>query len=273
MKKKLVYMIFLILVATAWKCDPGRQSVSPPPVGPETVAPPPPSNPVDCGMEWAVDVTSSGDDRPVRSTLERAGVVLLNSGVCRLLVIRLGEGGESVWSTPAKNFDLPLIPMDVFDQGAAEQAMPPACRARLKCREERLAKLRSAFGEEKNKRTDAATNERKRLIQEAIDFAAAKPNGIAACSDMIAFADRILGDGFRRFLLITDGEHDCKSQIEHRSFAPGVKGLVLQLEVKGANGNSGFRKRAEVLQKIFGGEQVTVTPLVSVSDSIVRSLL
>lgn len=217
-------------------------------------------------FQIGIDQTASGDSAVLEASVENLRKTVELRRIGKVSVVRLGEGGKTSWAQSARSFNLPLPPTEVFDATAVDGKIEQSCRARLKCRQERLEKMRQDFEKSQTEKRNAAQTERRAKSQEIADLLLLPPKGTAACTDLVDFRDRLLADGYKLIVFYTDGDHDCPAEITTKSFPPDVKVLVLQLPLKGENSGASFAERTKVLERIFSGDGVTVTPVVSADE-------
>jgi hypothetical protein len=163
--------------------------------------------------------------------------------------------------------------MDIFDVRAAETTLDQSCRARLRCRKERLERLEKEFNRSKTERGDFANSQRKEKVTDIADAVLAHSAGAAACSDIIEFRDRMMSDHYGRLVIYTDGQHTCKSPITSKRFPPNRRVLVVQLPLTGEKTGSAFAARTELLKKIFVGDGVNIVPSVSLTEKDIVKIL
>jgi len=223
--------------------------------------------------EIAIDQTSSSDLSVLNPSAENLRKSVENSQISKVAAVRLGEGGKISWAANLQNFNLPLIPTETFDASAAENSMAQRCRAKLKCREERLEKMRKDFEIMQADKIKTAQTERGEQSHQIVDFITAPTKGSAECTDLINFRDRLISDGFKRVIFYTDGDHECPTPITTKRFAPDAKVIVLQMPLKGENSGAAFTERTKVLEQIFTGDGVTVMPVVSADREVFDKFL
>lgn len=223
--------------------------------------------------EIAIDETSSGDLSVLDSSIENLRQSVENSQISKVAGVRLGEGGKTSWAANLQTFNFPLIPTQTFDAKAAENSMEQRCWAKLKCREERIEKMREDFDITQAGKIKDAQTERGEQSHKIVDFIVAPTKGSAECTDLINFRDRLISDGFKRVIFYTDGNHDCSTPITAKRFAPDVKVLVLQMPLKGENSGAAFTERTKILEQVFTGDGVIVMPVVSADREVFDKFL
>jgi hypothetical protein len=224
-------------------------------------------------VQIGIDQTASGDATVLETSIENLREMVELQRTPKVAVVRLGEGGKTSWAQSAQLFNLPLPPIEVFDAAAADGKIEQSCRTRLKCRQERLQKMREEFDSLQAEKRKAAQTERRAKSQEIADLLLLPAKGTAPCTDLVDFRDRLLADGYKLIVFYTDGDHDCPAEITTKSFPPDVKVLVLQLPLKGENSGAAFAERTKVLERIFSGDGVTVTPVVSADENTFAQFL
>jgi len=217
-------------------------------------------------VEIGIDHTASSDLTVLKPSVEILRKAIEVQQIPKIAVARLGEGGKSSWAESLKLFQMTLIPTGIFDVTAAENSIEQKCRTRLRCRQERLKKMREDFDSMKAEKMKSALTERGGKSHEIADLILEPPKGEAQCSDLIGFRDRLFSDAYKRVVFYSDGLHDCATPISTKRFAPDVKVLILQLPVKGENSGVAFAERTKMLQQIFTGDGVTIMPVVSANE-------
>jgi len=222
-------------------------------------------------IQIAIDATASSDFSVLTPSVESLRQAIESARTSKIAVVRLGEGGKSSWAGSVQNFELPLLPAGSFDAEAAVNAMEQKCRKRLRCREQRLQTMEVDFNSSKNEQTTDTNKARRSKSLEMADHLLASPKGFASCTNMIEFRDRLISDGYKLVVFYTDGDHECATSLTTKRFDPEVKVLILQMPLKSESSGSSFSKRTIALQKIFVGEGVTVMPVVSADDKVLRN--
>lgn len=219
-------------------------------------------------VEVALDATASSDLSVLQPVVEALIRTIEEQPVAKVGVVRLGEEGKTSWAENLRIFDLLVLPTDVFDEGGAERSIEQSCWARLRCRQQRLEKLRHDHDLSLADRTKEATADRKARSLEIADRLLAPLSGEATCSDIVGFRDRLITDGYKLIILITDGDHSCQTEIDTKRFHADAKVLVLQMPLKGERADTSFHARTKQLQDIFVGNSIKIVPAVSANREL-----
>lgn len=241
------------------------------PTQPTTPAKPIAADPI--ALELAIDQTASGDMTVLKPVVEALMQAVEAQHVMKVGTVRLGEGGKTSFAGTVQVFDLPLPPSGTFDAQAEEKKIEQSCWARLRCREERINKARDKFESELQEKTRQAAAQRHHKSLEIADLLLAPPLGAATCTNVIGFRDRLLTDGYRLIVLITDGDHTCQSEFDTKRFPADRRILILQLPLKGETSEEAFGARTRRLQEIFVGEAVSVIPAVTADRDLLARFL
>lgn len=223
-------------------------------------------------ITYLVDKTQSGADAMLNTETKKLVLAMYELCPKSTVVTNFGSNGQAVWGASGKVIPFPEPSTALaFDEEANSMAVRKLCNARLRCMEAQLGERKKQHRTNQAKAEQDFKNAFAKATDSVVEEIIAPGQIEPRCYDMGDLWDRINNTDSDVVIVLTDGQHSCRSPLEARRFNSARKVIILLLPLENEIKSGAFEARRERLRTAFAGAAIHSLPATQ-SSTIVSSM-